>query len=264
MKNTKLGIFILLVIIAYTFSACQSINRLRYFSKAPGQSDTLRVPDATPSTIQPGDILGVMVVSLNSEASKFFNPFPTSATPSTQTSTIASLNASESAGFLVDTKGNIELPLIGEVRVQGLNTLEIKDLIKEKLKPYLKGPNVIVRVLNYRITIMGEVKQPSVYVIPNERITVIEALNLAGDLTELGKRDNIMVIRDVDGKKVVGHLNLNDRSVFNSQYYYLYANDIVYVEPVPGKALSSSFLSKVLPITISAISLIVLLFVNLK
>jgi polysaccharide export outer membrane protein len=242
------------------FSSCRSFKNLTYFQKGINDSATVSVAKAYNSTIQPGDLLSVYVGSLSDEASRFFNPYPAAANP---TGAAGALSSSEANGFLVDQSGEIALPIIGTYKIAGLTTLEAKNELTKKLDLYLKEPRVIVRVINYKISLMGEVNRPSVYVIPNEKITITEAISLAGDLTNFARRDNIMIVRDNNGKKEFGTINLNDRSVFNSPYYYLRANDMVYVEPVGAKALQSNTFLRVVPIVISLISIVLVLILRI-
>jgi len=161
---------------------------------------------------------------------------------------------------LVDAAGTIELPLLGTLKLSGLTTTEAKDLVKSKLQLYLKEPTVSVRFLNYKISVLGEVLRPSVYVIPNESVTLPEALSMAGDMTIFGKRENVLVIRDVNGKKEFGRVNLNTREVYSSPYYYLHANDVVYVEPGKGRIAQTDKTYQIIPIILSALSFIVIIF----
>jgi len=177
-------------------------------------------------------------------------------------STAPALTQSSSPGFLVDASGNIELPLIGVLKVSGLTTVEARDTIKRHLLTYLKEPTVTVRISNYKISVLGEVAKPSVYVIPNEQITLPEALSMAGDLTIFAKRNNVQIIRDVNGKKEFGTINLNSRDVFNSPYYYLHANDVVYVEPGKSKAQVNDRTYILVPSVVSLITAIILLTKN--
>jgi polysaccharide export outer membrane protein len=265
-KNICRNIFLLLSIIA-TFSSCVSQKQIAYFQKEPNNPDTISVAQAYVPLIQPGDILAIYVNSLNSAASSFFNPYPSSAAtvlPDASQGTTAGSTPSSSSGFLVDANGEIEIPLVGNVKVSGLNTAQAKDIIRGKLKEYLKEPTVSIRLLNYRVSIMGEVSKPSVYVIPNERITLPEALSMAGDLTIYAKRENIMIVRDNNGKKEFGRVNLNNRDVFTSPYYYLHSGDLIYVEQGKGKAAQSDQAYRILPIILSALTVISLLIIRLK
>lgn len=146
-------------------------------------------------------------------------------------------------GFLVDNEGYINFPVIGKVHVVGLTKTECEDLIKSKIQPYLartENPVVSVRMSSYHVTVTGEVGSPKVIPVSTEKISILEALTQAGDLTIYGKRDNVMLIReDARGEKHATRLNLNDANLINSPYYYLQQNDIIYVEPNAVKAKNS-------------------------
>jgi polysaccharide export outer membrane protein len=162
-------------------------------------------------------------------------------------------------GILVGEDGLISLPKIGQVKVSGRTTKDISKGINAQLLPFLKDPVVTVRIMNYRITVLGEVSRPGTITIPNERITVLEGLGLAGDLTPYGNRHNVLVIRDSSGTQTVHRMNLNDNSIFASPFFYLKPNDVVYVEPGKTRTLASSNLPLLLPSVISGLSFIVLL-----
>jgi polysaccharide export outer membrane protein len=269
MKKNIYHYFFMLLFAVLGLSSCVQQKQIAYFQKALNQSDTLAVSQAYIPKIQPGDILAIPIGSLNPAASSFFNPFSTmpvtgdnvatSATPNSNTAASASVSApalvqTSAPGYLVDANGNVELPLVGTVKVAGLTTIEAKEAIKAKVAKYLKEPTVTVRFLNYKISVLGEVMHPSVYVIPNETITLPEALGLAGDMTIYGKRDNVLVIRDNNGKKEFGRVNLNSRDLFSSPYYYLHANDVIYVEPNKGRIAQTDRTYQVLPVVLSALS----------
>ncbi|OKS85133.1 polysaccharide biosynthesis/export family protein [Mucilaginibacter polytrichastri] len=247
------------VVLVILFSSCFNEKKLAYFQKAPNQTDTIVVSKAYEAKIQPGDILSLYVNSLSPEASSFFNPYSANTVPSDAGGSSNGLSQSAAPGFLVSNKGEISLPLIGNVNVGGLTTAETHDLLLSKLKEYLKEPTIIVRFLNYKISILGEVIKPGVYVVPNERITIPEAITMAGDLTAYGKRSEIQVIREIDGKKEFGQIDLSDRSVFTSPYYYLHANDIVYVKATKSKVVQSDLTIRLLPIAISLVTVILLI-----
>ncbi|MBS1531872.1 MAG: polysaccharide export protein [Bacteroidetes bacterium] len=280
MKKTLYRNILIPFVAIFCLSSCVQQKQIAYFQKALNQSDTLAVAQAYIPKIQPGDILDIKIGSLNPLASSFFNPYSTlpvtgdnvatSATPSSGNSatsasvTMPSLVQAAAPGSLVDADGNIEIPLVGIVKVVGLTTIEAKDVIKAKVAKYLKEPTVTVRFLNYKISVLGEVMHPSVYVIPNETITLPEALGLAGDMTIFGKRDNVLVIRDVNGKKEFGRVNLNSRDLFNTPYYYLHANDVVYVEPSKGRIAQTDKVYQILPVVLSALSFLSIIFVYSK
>lgn len=145
--------------------------------------------------------------------------------------------------YLVDNSGNIVFPVLGTLHVQGLTKEQCQELIRERLKPYLASselPVVTVNLASYRVSVIGEVNKPGVIPVEYEKLSVIEALAHAGDLTIYGRRDNVLLIREnAEGEKQQYRLNLNDANLINSPYYYLQQNDIVYVEPNKAKAKSS-------------------------
>jgi len=144
------------------------------------------------------------------------------------------------SGFLVDESGNVEIPIIGAVKVGGLTTTQAKELIKTRAAKYYKDPTVQVRFANFKITVLGEVSKPAAYTVPNEKITIFDAISLAGDLTIYGKRGNVMLMRDNGDKKDIIRLDLNSSQVISSPYYYLKQNDVIYVEPSSGKVAANN------------------------
>jgi polysaccharide biosynthesis/export protein len=262
---------ILLLLLIINLTSCVDQKQIAYFQKGVNQSDTLSVAQAYTPKIQPGDILSIAVGSLNPVASSFFNPYSSMPVTSDNSASGATsqgggignitpaLTQQAAPGFLVDAAGTIDFPLLGTLKLAGLTTSEARDLVKERLKTYLKEPSVNVRFLNYKISVMGEVAKPSVYIIPNEKITLPEALSLAGDMTIFGKRDNVLVIRDENGKKEFGRVDLTSREVYNSRYYYLHANDIIYVEPGKGRVAQTDKAYQLLPVILSGLSFLTII-----
>ncbi len=205
------------------------------------------------AVIQPNDILTIYVASISLEASKYFNYIekPDDAN-------------SMANGYLVDTKGNIQLPLVGDVKVSGLTSAGARDTIISKLVKYLINPSVKLNIRNFRITVMGEVLHPGVFTVPNEKVTLPEALALAGDLTVFSKRENIMVIREQDGKKEFGIVDLTNRELFNSPFYNLHCNDIVYVEPTKQKKFLAQNYYRVLPVVFGGIVSLIAVYTIFK
>lgn len=264
-KTLYLKLFIYAIIII-SFSSCVNQKQIAYFQKGINQSDTMSVAKAYIPKIQAGDILAITIGSLNPAASSFLNPYSTMSVNTDGADATAngaapalSLNQSALPNYLVNADGTIEIPLLGSIKLAGLTTTEARDTIKNRSKRIVTEPTVNVRVMNYKISVMGEVTKPSVYVIPNEKITLPEALSLAGDMTIFGRRENVLIIRDVDGKKEFGRINLNNRDVYNSPYYYLHNNDVIYVEPGKGKAAQSDRVYQILPVILSALSLITII-----
>lgn len=165
------------------------------------------------------------------------------------------------SGFLVDNNGEVDLPIIGKVKLLGLTTFQARDLISKKASVDYKDPSVQVRFANFKVSVMGEVTKPAIYTMPNEKVTIMDALSLAGDLTLYGKRENILVIRQGEGKKEFGRLNLYSSDVFKNPYYYLRQNDIIYIEPVRARASALGAPTRsAIGITLSAISILALAF----
>ena len=193
---------------------------------------------------------------MNPEASAVFNT-PGGANNSTNNSSVVTPTTTTATGYLVDGEGNIQFPFLGTIKASGMTKDESKDKLTKTLvdKKLLVDPIITVRFLNFKVTVLGEVAHPTVVTVPSESITLLEALGLAGDLTIYAQRDNVLVIRDEDGKKLTHRLNLNSTELFSSPYYYLKSNDVVYVEPNKAKVASTSRSNQWIPIVLSALSL---------
>ena len=177
--------------------------------------------------MQKGDILSIVVVTPNENSTRLFNRPNASGSSS---SPDGSSGGSSSGGYLIDEKGNISIPYLGYVKAAGLTRMQLTDTLTTQLRRYIDSAVVTVRLTNYRITILGEVSKPGTFVIPNERVTIIDAIGLAGDLTIYGKRNNIRVIRQTEEGRETGTIDINEGDIFDSPYYYLRQNDIVYIE----------------------------------
>jgi polysaccharide biosynthesis/export protein len=140
-----------------------------------------------------------------------------------------------SSGFLVDHKGNIDYPQIGTLHVEGLTREELAEIIRKKFEDQLNHPSVIVRFVSYKVTILGEVRNPSTLTLPTENVTILEALGIAGDITDYGRKDNVKVIREVNGQREIGTINLTSDSMFLSPYYRLQQNDVILVDQTRRK-----------------------------
>lgn len=190
--------------------------------------------------IMPKDQLTITVITIDPQAS---TPFNLTVQNALSTSGQLSTGGGSLQGYLVDNDGFINFPVIGKIHVAGLTKTECEDLIKSKVQPYLaksENPIVTVTMASYRVTVMGEVATPKVVPVSTEKMSVLEAIASAGDLTIYGRRDNILLIReDATGEKHHVRLNLNDANLINSPYYYLQQNDIIYVQPNRVKAGNS-------------------------
>ena len=239
-----------------SLDGCTSAKKLVYFQGATSREDTVTIPEPFIPIIKKGDVLSVQVSSLNAEASAYFNPTAVAESNSTVTSTNPLIRTS---GYLVDTDGTIKLPLVGQVAVADLTNAKAGELISSKLKAYLKEPTVTVRNLNFRISVLGEVSRPALFTIPNEQITLPEALGLAGDLTIYGRRDNVLIVREEGKRRVFARLDLTRRDAFQSPYYSLHPNDVVYVEPGKVRATTVARSYLLAPIVTGILSLIAII-----
>ncbi|MBQ6062189.1 MAG: polysaccharide biosynthesis/export family protein [Prevotella sp.] len=240
MKKLLLPVIVLAVVVL-ALDSCVSSKTVPYFqnidsiSLAPSKG----LYDAR---IMPKDNLTITVNTTDPMAAAPFNLIIRNSLSATNTSVSSGYGSLQT--YLVENDGNINFPVVGKIHVQGLTKTECQDLIAEKIKPYLaeaERPIVTVRMSSYRVTITGEVSRPTVVPVTTEKMSVIEALTSAGDLSIYGKRENIILIREKEnGEKEYHRLDLTDANIINSPYYYLQQNDIIYVEPNKVKAKNSS------------------------
>jgi polysaccharide biosynthesis/export protein len=235
-------------------SACTNTGDAIYFSGSKGTEFVGSLESLEP-VVQKNDLLSINVSSLNPQAAEIFNAY--------STNTIRSANASNTVspvtGYLVDQDGYIQFPLLGKIKAAGLTKTALKNGIEDELmrRKLLLEPIVDIRYLNYKVSVLGEVARPSVLTVPNEKITLLEALGLAGDLTIYASRNNVLLIREENGKKKLTRIDLTTDELFTSPYYNLRSNDIIYVEPNKTKIASASAIRQWLPLAISSLTLIV-------
>jgi polysaccharide export outer membrane protein len=233
--------------------SCASKKDMIYYQDI----DTLTAQEKSPSyeiKIQPDDLLMISVFAEDPEIAKAFSLNASSET-----------NAGASAGsvYLVDANGFIDFPTLGKIKVSGLSRTEVLQLLDGKLSQYIKKPIVSLRITNFKVSVQGEVGAPGTYPVVSERITLIEALSMAKDLTVYGKRTNILIIREIDGVKSFNRVDITKADFMNSPFYYLAQNDVVYVEPnqnkINGAAVnpSTGLIFSVLSILITLTTLII-------
>jgi len=204
---------------------------------------------------QKDDLLSITILGLDPEAVAPFNlPIPTYGA-----STVGgySQGAPTPPGYLVDEDGNIDFPVIGKIHIEGLTRTAATEKLKTELKKYINNPTVNIRMLNYKVTVLGEVRNPGTFTIPNERVTLLEAIGIAGDLLITAKRDDVIVIRNENGKRTETVVDLRSKDLFESPVYYLKQNDLVYVAPNRAKINSSAVNASNVGIVISISSLII-------
>ena len=179
-----------------------------------------------PLRIQTGDVLGINLSSPTPEATAIFN-----SSVSRENGNNLDVSAINPVyGFKVDLTGHVQFPLVGSMKVDGLTTDEVAADLEGKLKDYVKTPIVNVRVLNFKISVLGDVVKPDMYTVPNEHININEALSLAGDLSITAKRTNVLLVREENGQRQFVTIDLTKKDVFDSPYYYLHNNDVLYVD----------------------------------
>ena len=249
---------VMCALVALAFVSCGSYKDLAYFQEIV-ESGTLESSVGQINTIQSGDVLTISVSSSTPELAIPYNLF---SSRSQIANSISAANSSNKVitnvsyeGYTVDTAGNIQFPVLGELHVAGLTRSEIAAMIKAKLENVMPDPVVTVTLLNFYVTVIGEVTRPGTYNFPGDRLTLLEALGFAGDLNVYGNREKVMVIREENGGRHVEIFNLKSRDIFTSPYFYLKQNDVVYVEAVGAKAKSVSTFTTYFPIITSLASL---------
>lgn len=250
----------LVIIIATTVCiSCTAYKDVPYFQNVKTNT-TEKIANFTPITIQPQDIIGVNVVNLNPEAAAIFN---------SNLNRINGNNLDVSAtnpiiGYLVDQNGNIQFPTVGAMKVAGLTTSEVQAKILEKIGPSMKQPSVTVRIMNFKISVLGDVAKPGIYPVTNERITVTEALGLAGDLNITALRKNVLLVREINGERKFIPVDLTSEALFSSPNYYLKNNDVIVVQPGKVKYAQVSRGYQTTTILLSALSIAALVFTAFK
>ena len=245
------------------FASCRAGRDLVYFSDLNSTTtNQTTIQNNREPKVQPGDLLGIVVSSLNAETNMMFNSgvlMPAMAGGGAGTAVANRANE----GYLVDSNGEINFPTVGKIKLAGLTKEEVTDKITGIVGKSVKAPIVNVRFLNFRVTVIGEVNRPATFTVPTEKINVLEALGLAGDMTGYGRRDVVLIIREKDNIRTTTRINLNNKAVLNSPFFYLQQNDIVYVEPDKAKALQVSTRAVNLPIYLSLLSILAYLITTL-
>lgn len=237
-----------IVVVFFSLMSCATKKQILYFQDI----EKLNLQDINQSfepIIEANDILHISISSLNEEVVK---PFlrNSEASPNNTSPSNPGLQ-----GYLVNSDGNIRFNVIGDISVVGKTRAEVVIVLKEKLSEYIKDFVVDVRIMNFNITVLGEVKTPGIYNIKDERVTLPEALALAGDFTLDGKRKDVLVIREEDGKRKVERIDFTKTDFFSSPFYFLKQNDVVYVEPSLKGVKKSGFIPDI-PALLSLVTVI--------
>ena len=240
----KKNIFVLLINLVFILlNSCTSKKKLDYLQNIESVALEASMKNAK-STIQPNDQLVIMVTAKDMDVVKPFNQNFSSgqilqySLPSNNAPTQSQTSASGPT-YVVDSQGNIEFPVIGKINTENKTTEELRDILKKEISKYVVNPQVSVKNTNYKITVLGEVNRPGTYNIPEAQTTVLEVLGLAGDLTIYGNREDILVLRNIDGTMTKERLDLTKADFINSPYFYLKQNDVIIVSPNETKQKTS-------------------------
>jgi len=258
----KKNLFYLLTL--FTLFSC-SKRDLAYFSDIPEQKVYKeKITNSIEPTIQADDILGITVSSSNPESNMLFNNAGGGRSVArTAGGAMTYEENAVNAGYLVDPNGYIDFPVLGRIKLGGMTKPEAKKILNSELSKLVMDPSVNIRFLNFRVTVIGEVKNPSTFTIPSEKINILEALGLAGDMTPYGMRSNVLLIREEEGVRTLSRINLNSKEVLNSPNFYLRQNDVIYVEPNKTKEAQATTNTRILTYLLAATSVITLVISRL-
>jgi polysaccharide export outer membrane protein len=254
-KNTTYSLvtFLFAIVLLSSLNSCVTAKKLTYFNNIVRDSTSVIQINKLETVIANNDLLSINIST------------PDAATTSILNSQFA-INESQAqggvSGYLVDEKGVIKIPLIGTIKAAGLTKSQLAASITSTLlsKKVAIDPIVNVRLINFKVTVLGEVTRPGVFPAPNERMTLPEALGLAGDLSPYGKRNNVLLIREIGGKRIYKRFSLNKDQLFDPEIYNLQNQDIIYVEPNDARAAAGDRTTQLLPIFFSAASLLLVIY----
>ena len=245
---SKSKIISTLILAVVLMTSCGTVKDIAYF-----QNKVVNEPEAIDKhagiVIQPKDMLSIVVSSRNPELVAMFNLPVISYQAGSEV--VSGAGQQRLMGYVVDNNGYIDFPVLGPIKVAGLTRWELSKLIKERLlnEGLLTDAVVTVEFMNFKVSVIGEVNSPGTYTLNNDKVTILQAISLARDLTIFGQRENVCVIREREGERVIYEINLCDVSMFNSPAYYLQQNDVVYVQPSEIKARQSTTDDKALRMT---------------
>lgn len=262
MKSPGLSLLFILAISLSFFSSCRTYKNVPYFRDVSDSSKPLRVPTIAYENpvIHPDDLLTISILTLDADANMLFAKGNVITGSAVNTSIITGGN-----GYLVNKEGFVDLPVIGKVYLAGLSTSVARDTVKGRIEKFYVNPSVDVRFANFKITVMGEVLRPASYIMPNEKVTVLDALGMAGDMTVFGRRENVMLVRDSANQKLLVRLNLNSKDIISSPYFYLKQNDLIYVEPSELKVASlDAVRTRNITLLASGLSILLVLATRIK
>jgi polysaccharide export outer membrane protein len=255
LQNIRLILLFLAVL--FLTSSCGSVKLENMLMFEAVQTEQGAIDSIPVLVIQPDDILNIQVASRNPETTLAFQQYRVSSS----TAGIGENAMGMQEGYRVDEEGMIQLPFLNTVQAAGKTLVELRKEITAGLTQYIPDASVQIRFMNFRVTLMGEVNRPNTYTIPNERLTVLEAIGMAGDYTPYANRNEVLVIRERNGIREFDRINTQERSVFSSPFFYLSPNDIVYVAPLKAKqyATTGDFFQRYGPLFYPLVSIITFL-----
>jgi polysaccharide export outer membrane protein len=245
-----------LVLIAVSFVSCTAPKKVVYFYnlKDSTKGNLGNAQQIFENPIQKNDQLWITVGGSNLTDLLVVNS--ATGVPAGSAGAVQALGTT-STGFLVEADGTVKLPYLGKIKAEGLTRLQLEAFLTEKFREYTKDPVVNVRFLNYYYSVLGEVAKPGRFNMPTERITILEALGMAGDISEMGKRENVLVIREVNGHRDFARVNLLSKDLFTSPYFYIKTNDVIYIEPVSTRFITRSGVPQYISIVAVSVSLLI-------
>lgn len=250
--------FFVWVVMGILLTSCASRKNIIYLQSS--NSDSLSLSDMAPTyetVIQPDDVLLLMVSSENAEVAAPYNLKSYTIVNASETGAIG---REQIQSYIVNKQGQIDFPLLGMMQLGGLTKNQAITLLKDQLKEHVKDAVINLRILNYKVTVLGEVNKPGAIALPSERTTLLEALGMAGDLTIYGNRKNILLVRETNGVKSLNRLDITQSNFITSPFYYLAQNDVIYVEPNKTR-INTSVIGPNVTVGISIVSLLVTLIV---
>ncbi len=245
-----------IVVFGLLSSGCGSVKHWEMLMLEDVQDKVLPIDSLPVLNIQPDDILSIQVSSRNPETVLAFQQLQSASGGAEAASGVVAMGTQE--GYRVDEEGHIYLPFLGKVKATGKTVSELRAEITNRLADFIPDASVQVRFLNFRVTILGEVTAPNTYIIPNERLTILEAIGMAGDFTPYARRNSVLVIRQRSNIREFGRVDTRDTALFRSPYFYLSPNDIVYIEPLKAKqyATQGDFVQRYSAIFFPLVSLV--------
>jgi len=254
-KRLPLTIFYIFLAFIALLTSCSPAKNVVYFQNLTTDTTIQNLVNGNMELkIRKNDILGITIISPDPLSTALFNGTQIA---SASTGATAASSSSTAGGHLVDNEGNISIYKLGVIHVEGLTRSELKQKLQKDLAPYLLDAVITIRFLSNHVTMLGEVAKPQVINIPNEQISLLDAIAQSGDLTITGRRDNILIIRETETGKQFKRLNLSDKSIFSSPFYYLKPDDVVYIEPTESKIKSTTQTQQIVSYALSGVTILI-------